>query len=538
MRVNYFLISFLLVLPAGLSAQQNAGAENITGLWKGTLYNDTTKQFYKYEIGISEDKKGLSGFSHTWFILDDKQYYGLKKVKIRREGGKIIVEDAGLIADNYPVAPAKGVKQLNVLELHAQDSIMTLTGQFSTNRTKEYSPLTGTIRLERKNDYWQSALIPHLQELNLANNLSFVQDENLLTQNNIALVLAERSRPAPAATHVIRQTGKVFDSKAIPALPTSKKEEVSTMSIGANASVNETKLPAAKETVYMRTAVPSRKAATDKSPKAKALTAKVTKPEVVVKKDADMSRTVPEGDVVIKPVAGKNARSNYAGEVSAKDRMTTKTISKQQTNSISKVPGGRKYDTQEEISILKVDKGDSVYPITMPGKRIADADAITVVQHNAVPPSITTKLPLPKEIIQKEEIPGNVGVREPAPAAANVTARLTTVQQTVSFGSDSLQLSLYDNGEVDGDTVSVLMNGNIIMSKERLSTNAVRKTIFIPRNIDTVQLIMYAENLGSIPPNTGLLVVKDGKDLYEIRFSGDLQKNAAIIFKRKKEMLK
>jgi hypothetical protein len=78
------------------------------------------------------------------------------------------------------------------------------------------------------------------------------------------------------------------------------------------------------------------------------------------------------------------------------------------------------------------------------------------------------------------------------------------------------------------------MNGEIIMAKQGLSTNAIRKSIYIDRDADSVQLIMYAENLGSIAPNTGLLVVRDGKDLYEIRFSGDLQRNAAIIFKRKK----
>jgi hypothetical protein len=52
---------------------------------------------------------------------------------------------------------------------------------------------------------------------------------------------------------------------------------------------------------------------------------------------------------------------------------------------------------------------------------------------------------------------------------------------------------------------------------------------------DSIVLIMYAENLGSIPPNTGLLVVHDGNDIYEIRFSGDLQKNSAIILRRKKK---
>jgi hypothetical protein len=87
---------------------------------------------------------------------------------------------------------------------------------------------------------------------------------------------------------------------------------------------------------------------------------------------------------------------------------------------------------------------------------------------------------------------------------------------------------------VDGDTVSVLLNGKLIIEKQRLATNAVRKTIYIDQQTDSVQLLMYAENLGTIAPNTGLLVVKDGRDTYEIRFSGDLQKNAAIIFRRKK----
>jgi hypothetical protein len=49
-----------------------------------------------------------------------------------------------------------------------------------------------------------------------------------------------------------------------------------------------------------------------------------------------------------------------------------------------------------------------------------------------------------------------------------------------------------------------------------------------------MQLIMYAENLGLIPPNTGLLVIQDGNKRHEVRFSGDLEQNAAITLKRKR----
>jgi hypothetical protein len=46
---------------------------------------------------------------------------------------------------------------------------------------------------------------------------------------------------------------------------------------------------------------------------------------------------------------------------------------------------------------------------------------------------------------------------------------------------------------------------------------------------------MYAENLGEIPPNTGLLVVRDGEKVYDVRFTADLKSNAAIILRRKRK---
>ncbi|MBS1741415.1 MAG: hypothetical protein JST81_00145 [Bacteroidetes bacterium] len=105
--------------------------------------------------------------------------------------------------------------------------------------------------------------------------------------------------------------------------------------------------------------------------------------------------------------------------------------------------------------------------------------------------------------------------------------------QTVMYKSDSLTLTLYDNGEVDGDTVSVIVNGKMVLAHQGLSTKAITKTIYMTEMADSVQLIMYAESLGSIPPNTGLLIVKDGRDRYEIRFAGDLKKNAAVILRRR-----
>jgi len=104
----------------------------------------------------------------------------------------------------------------------------------------------------------------------------------------------------------------------------------------------------------------------------------------------------------------------------------------------------------------------------------------------------------------------------------------------VEISQDSLQLTLYDNGTVDGDTVSVLLNGKVIWPRVGLLATPINKTIYLtPEMGDSISIIMYAENLGSIPPNTGLLIIREAKKIYYIQFSGDLDKNSKIILVRK-----
>jgi hypothetical protein len=121
-------------------------------------------------------------------------------------------------------------------------------------------------------------------------------------------------------------------------------------------------------------------------------------------------------------------------------------------------------------------------------------------------------------------------------AAADIEKRKIEMIRTVEISQDSLVFSLYDNGTVDGDTVSVLMNGKVIWPRVGLLERAINKTIYLtPEMGDTISIVLYAENLGSIPPNTGLLVIREAGRIYEIRFSGDLNKNSGIILIRKKK---
>ena len=81
----------------------------------------------------------------------------------------------------------------------------------------------------------------------------------------------------------------------------------------------------------------------------------------------------------------------------------------------------------------------------------------------------------------------------------------------------------------------IFFNGKLLLSHKRLSDKALRLKLDVDANQDVNELIMYAENLGTIPPNTALMVVNDGDNRYEVRISSDLQKSGVIRFVHKQK---
>jgi hypothetical protein len=90
-------------------------------------------------------------------------------------------------------------------------------------------------------------------------------------------------------------------------------------------------------------------------------------------------------------------------------------------------------------------------------------------------------------------------------------------------------VNLFDNGEIDGDTVSIYHNNRLIVSKALLSQKAVTVNININKGQPHHELVMVAENLGSIPPNTALMIVSAGSKKHEVFISSTKQKNAKVV---------
>ncbi len=174
--MHYCKVLFVLImlLPGYLFAQQTAPKINsISGLWTGTIYNDSAHQDYKYELAISMEKGKYIGYSHTWFTIEGTAYFAVKKVSVKfAKDKKLVVVDEELIDHNLPELPVKYSKQLNVLDIQFSGDKSSLQGIFVTNRTKQFQSLTGTVKLQFNKNFGQSALIPTLKKLSINNELT------------------------------------------------------------------------------------------------------------------------------------------------------------------------------------------------------------------------------------------------------------------------------------------------------------------------------------------------------------------------------
>ncbi|ODT92818.1 MAG: hypothetical protein ABS85_08280 [Sphingobacteriales bacterium SCN 48-20] len=111
--------------------------------------------------------------------------------------------------------------------------------------------------------------------------------------------------------------------------------------------------------------------------------------------------------------------------------------------------------------------------------------------------------------------------------------RENIVNNEIEVDSDSLTVDFYDNGEVDGDSISVFFNSQLLAFYQRLSTKAIHFDLVLDSTKDVNEISMFADNLGSIPPNTALMIVSDGKKRHEIRMTSNLEKNAVLKIRRR-----
>ena len=116
----------------------------------------------------------------------------------------------------------------------------------------------------------------------------------------------------------------------------------------------------------------------------------------------------------------------------------------------------------------------------------------------------------------------------------SLTTRGNPIVKRIEAEEGEIKIDLYDNGQIDGDTVSIYHNNKLVLSRARLSAKALTLKIAMDANNPHHELVMVANNLGSIPPNTSLMIVTAGSNRYEVFISSNEQNNAKVVFELKK----
>jgi hypothetical protein len=150
----------------------------------------------------------------------------------------------------------------------------------------------------------------------------------------------------------------------------------------------------------------------------------------------------------------------------------------------------------------------------------------------------TVDLPEKEETIKRNTTPvviDNPKQIPPITMPATTRSRENLLVKTVTVENPDISVRLYDNGEIDGDTISVYLDGRAIISRKGLSTQPITLQLKMDEDNPEHVLVMVAENLGRIPPNTSLMIVQDGDKRYSVSITSTEQKNAMVRFRYQKK---
>ncbi|HEV7329818.1 MAG TPA: hypothetical protein VGN63_02165 [Flavisolibacter sp.] len=111
-------------------------------------------------------------------------------------------------------------------------------------------------------------------------------------------------------------------------------------------------------------------------------------------------------------------------------------------------------------------------------------------------------------------------------------SRKKKVFTTIPVQGDSIGLSFYDNAIVDGDSISLFLDGRMLFTHVKLSDKPYTVKIAVADLSGESELTMVAENLGAIPPNTSYMVAMVGDKRHTANLSSTEDTSAVIRLKR------
>lgn len=104
-------------------------------------------------------------------------------------------------------------------------------------------------------------------------------------------------------------------------------------------------------------------------------------------------------------------------------------------------------------------------------------------------------------------------------------------QGELTVESTEIKLYVWDHGADDNDTISLNVNGTWLLEDYRLTKKRKEVEVSLNSYSDFNYIILYAKNLGSVPPNTATIMVDDGYTQQTTKLRSNLNSNGAIHLK-------
>lgn len=162
------------------------------------------------------------------------------------------------------------------------------------------------------------------------------------------------------------------------------------------------------------------------------------------------------------------------------------------------------------------------------------------VVKKTVPPAITpekktttiTKV-VDSSTVVKPTIKNNTAKID-LPTPSVLKTRQNELMKSLVISNPNVTIKIYDNGEIDDDSISVYLDKKLVLSNKRLTASALTIKLTMDEDNPDHELVLVAENLGRIPPNTSLMIVEAGDQRFDVRITSTEQKNAVVRFKYQK----
>lgn len=139
----------------------------------------------------------------------------------------------------------------------------------------------------------------------------------------------------------------------------------------------------------------------------------------------------------------------------------------------------------------------------------------------------TKKEKVKKEKKKKEEKPEPVLPKPIDTLDTKVEGRELMVENKIEVKARTITIRVWDDQKVDGDQISLNLNGNWILEEYTLEKAAHEITAELKEGENI--LVLHALNLGKISPNTAALVVDDGTEAQKMVLESTLTTSGTLI---------